>query len=96
MRRSTKIILACLAISSPTVAMAQPPALNRYARSANFPETTGAIVAVQPNTTGNDFDIIIARGRTGASTFTTSSAAGGNAEHPERAVPNGSANGGSN
>jgi hypothetical protein len=55
------------------------------------PRTTGAIITVQPNTTGNDRDVIIAPGATGADTITTNSASGGNASHPERAVPNGSA-----
>ncbi|GJD91304.1 hypothetical protein BHAOGJBA_4852 [Methylobacterium hispanicum] len=58
------------------------------------PGTTGAIVLPQPNTTGNDPSLIIARGSTGAETVTTNSAAGGNAGQPERAIPQGSANGG--
>ena len=49
-----------------------------------------------PNTTGNDRDVVISRGATGADAITTDPAAGGNASHPERAVPNGSAGGGSN
>lgn len=95
MCRPAKVLMACLALSFPTIAMAQPLAPNTYLPLGNFPETTGAIVEVQPNTTGNDLDVIIAPGRTGASTITTDSAAGGNSEHPERPVPNGSANGGS-
>ena len=59
------------------------------------PRTTGAIVETQSNTTGNDPDLVIAPGATGAETITTNSAAGGNASHPERAIPNGSAGGGS-
>lgn len=67
-----------------------------FAQSRAFrePDTTDAIVQVQPNTTGNDIDVIISRGATGAGTITTNSAAGGNARLPERAVPNGSAGGG--
>lgn len=57
-------------------------------------EPRGAIVLPQPNTTGNDPSLIIARGSTGAETITTNSAAGGNAGQPERAIPQGSANGG--
>lgn len=59
------------------------------------PVSTGAISGIQPNTTGNDPDIVIAPGSNGAETITTNSAAGGNANLPERPVPNGSANGGS-
>ncbi|GJD96114.1 hypothetical protein [Methylobacterium iners] len=58
------------------------------------PDTTGTIVTRQSNTTGNAEDLVISRGATGADTITSSSAAGGNANLPERAVPNGSANGG--
>lgn len=58
------------------------------------PRSTGAIVEGQPNTTGNDPNVVIAPGATGAETITTDSAAGGNAGHPERAVPNGSSGGG--
>lgn len=58
------------------------------------PRTTGATTEIQPNTTGNDADLVVARGATGAETITTNSAAGGNANLPERSVPNGSAGGG--
>ncbi|MGY2050518.1 hypothetical protein [Methylobacterium sp. JK268] len=56
-------------------------------------ESTGSTVTVQPNTTGNDVDVVIARGATGADTITTDSAAGSNARLPERRIPNGSASG---
>lgn len=59
------------------------------------PNTIGTVIQLQPNTTGNDRDVIISRGATGADTITTDSAAGGNANRPEQAVPNGSAGGGS-
>ena len=59
------------------------------------PGTTGTVIQSQPNTTGNDRDVVISRGATGADTVTTDSAAGGNANQPSRAVPNGSAGGGS-
>ena len=55
----------------------------------------GTVVQPQPNTTGNDPSVSISRGATGASTVTTDSAAGGNANQPERAVPQGSGGGGS-
>jgi hypothetical protein len=74
-------------------ALAQSPAA--MGPGPDFPPTTGTIIQLQPNTTGNDRDVIIAPGATGTETITTDSAAGGNANLPERAVPNGSAGGGS-
>jgi hypothetical protein len=59
------------------------------------PGTTGTVVTQEPNSTGNDRDIVVLRGATGADTATSDSAAGGNANKPEQAVPNGSAGGGS-
>ena len=59
------------------------------------PETTGSITQVQPNTTGNDLDVVTSYGATGADTVNSDSAAGGNANQPSRAIPNGSAGGGS-
>ena len=59
------------------------------------PAAGGAVIQRQPNTTGNDQDVVIAPGATGADTVTTNSAAGGNANLPERPVPNGSAGGSS-
>jgi hypothetical protein len=59
------------------------------------PGAGGAIVTQEPNSTGNDRDIVVSRGATGADTATSDSAAGGNANKPEQAVPNGSAGGGS-
>ncbi|MCJ2081870.1 hypothetical protein MKK49_11435 [Methylobacterium sp. J-090] len=58
------------------------------------PRQPGVIVQNETNTTGNDGNIVISRGATGADTITTNSAAGGNASRPEQAFPNGSANGG--
>lgn len=55
---------------------------------------TGTVVQQQPNTTGNNQGVVISRGATGADTFTSNSAAGGNASLPERAIPNGSGGGG--
>ena len=60
------------------------------------PRTTGAIITAPSNNTGNDLDLIISRGATGADTIETDSAAGGNAGQPARAVPQGSGGGGSN
>lgn len=71
-----------------------PPALAQGNPLARQPGTAGTIVTQQSNTTGNAKDVVISRGATGADTITSSSAAGGNANLPERAVPNGSAGGG--
>jgi hypothetical protein len=59
------------------------------------PGTGGATITREPNSTGNDRDIVVSRGATGADTATSDSAAGGNANKPEQAIPNGSAGGGS-
>ena len=75
-----------LGLSTPVLAQGIP--------LARQPGTTGTIVTQQPNTTGNAPDLVISRGATGADTITSSSAAGGNANLPERAIPNGSAGGG--
>ncbi|MGH1569840.1 hypothetical protein ACRAWG_03215 [Methylobacterium sp. P31] len=87
MRVSKAALITSLTLFIPAVAAAQTllPA---------DPSTTGAIVEVQPNTTGNDLDMFIAPGSTAAGTVTTNSAAGGNANHPNRVIPNGSAAGG--
>ncbi|MDR7039282.1 MULTISPECIES: hypothetical protein [Methylobacterium] len=71
------------------------PAVAQTAPGLSAPEATGTVIQQQPYTTGNRRDVIIAPGATGAETITTNSAAGGNANLPERAVPNGSAGGGS-
>ncbi|AWN34451.1 hypothetical protein [Methylobacterium radiodurans] len=73
-------------------ALTAVPALAQTAAPAGRP--AGGVVTTQPNTTGNNRDVVISRGGTGAETATTNSAAGGNAGQPERAVPQGSANGG--
>jgi hypothetical protein len=57
------------------------------------PVTTGTVIQGTPNNTGNDRNVTIAPGSTGASTIQTDSAAGGNAGQPERAVPQGGASG---
>ncbi|WP_431311119.1 hypothetical protein [Methylobacterium nigriterrae] len=70
------------------------PACAQFLPAPYPPARHGAIIQRQPNTTGNSRDLIIAPGATGADTIMTNSAAGGNSSFPERAVPNGSANGG--
>ncbi len=47
------------------------------------------------NNTGGDVNVVVPRGATGAETYTSDSAAGGNVARPELAVPNGSGGGGS-
>lgn len=75
---------AAILLAVPAFAQAGPP------RQAG---TDGTIVTREPNSTGNDRDIVISRGATGADTVTSDSAAGGNAARPEQAVPNSSAGG---
>lgn len=55
---------------------------------------SGGFAIYNRNNTGGDLNVTIPRGATGAETFTSDSAAGGNAGRPELAVPNGSSNGG--
>ncbi|APX84565.1 hypothetical protein BV511_07490 [Methylorubrum extorquens] len=57
---------------------------------------SGTIVTDDGSVTGGrDRGVTISRGATGADTITNNSAAGGNANQPERAVPQGSGGGGS-
>lgn len=84
-----RLILAGCALA------AAAPALAQGVPSARYPDTTGTVVRGQSSTTGNDRNVVIAPGATGAGTITTDSAAGGNASQPARAVPQGGANGGS-
>lgn len=63
--------------------------------TATPPAGAGAPVVGGQNNTGNDRNVTIPRGSTGADTVQTDSAAGGNAGQPSRAVPQGSAGGGS-
>ncbi|GEP03911.1 hypothetical protein [Methylobacterium oxalidis] len=84
----TRALLAGLALLN------AGPALAQILPGTLPPGRPGVVVQTQPNTTGNSRDIVIAPGATGAETITTNSAAGGNASFPERAIPNGSANGG--
>jgi hypothetical protein len=66
-----------------------------YAQTGPLRQPGAATITQEPNNTGNDRDIVVSRGATGADTATSDSAAGGNANKPEQAVPNGSAGGGS-
>ncbi|NEU14097.1 hypothetical protein G3T14_18465 [Methylobacterium sp. BTF04] len=78
-------ILAGAAVLLAVPAFAQAPAA-----APHQPGTTGTTIVREPNSTGNDRDVVISRGATGADTATTDSAAGGNASRPEQAVPNSS------
>ena len=85
----TRLAIGALALLVAGPAWAQSAAPGAPARGA-------PAVQSQPNTTGNDPNLVVPRGATGAETLTTNSAAGGNAGQPARAVPQGSANGGGN
>jgi hypothetical protein len=82
MKKIVAMTALALSIASPAFAQTAP--------AAREPGSTGTVVQGQPNTTGNDRNVVSA---TGASTITTDSAACGNAGQPERAVPQGSASG---
>ena len=58
------------------------------------PPAPGGFAIIDRNNTGGAVNVTIPRGATGAETYTSNSAAGGNAGRPELAVPNGSSGGG--
>ncbi|WP_245239231.1 hypothetical protein [Methylobacterium platani] len=91
--RSTLLVLIIVPFFS-TVSAGSAQTLPPLDPDADFPTTTGTIIERQTNTTGNVPSVIIAPGATGAETFTTNSAAGGNARLPERSISNGSGGGG--
>lgn len=79
-----------------TLALAAAGLSPALAQTAATPLTApGAPVTSGQNNTGGDRNVTIPRGATGADTVQTDSAAGGNANQPSRAVPQGSAGGGS-
>ena len=79
------ILAATLAVAGPAFAQTTAPTAPR----------PGAPVTSGQNNTGADTNVTIPRGSTGADTVQTDSAAGGNANQPSRAVPQGSGGGGS-
>ncbi|MEE7457720.1 hypothetical protein MPAR168_03640 [Methylorubrum populi] len=83
----TLILAATLAFATPAFAQTAAP-------GPAAPQS-GAPVAGGQNNTGADTNVTIPRGSTGADTVQTNSAAGGNANQPSRAVPQGSGGGGS-
>lgn len=90
MKFFTPLIASACLVST----LALPAAAQTGLAPERGPGGRGVIVEGQSNTTGNDPDVVIARGANGADTITTDSAAGGKANLPERAIPNGSASGG--
>ncbi len=85
----TLILAATLAFAGPAFAQTAAPSARPGA------PITGAPVIGGQNNTGGDANVTIPRGSTGADTIQTDSAAGGNANQPSRAVPQGSGGGGS-
>ena len=81
------VVVSTLALTIACPAFAQGVSVFRG------PSTTGTAVQRTPNNTGNDRNVTIAPGATGASTIQTDSAAGGNAGQLERAMPQGGASG---
>ena len=81
----TLILAATLAFAAPAFAQTTAPTAPR----------PGAPVTGGQNNTGADTNVTVPRGSTGADTVQTDSAAGGNANQPSRAVPQGSGGGGS-
>lgn len=89
-----KIVFAALtvmALASPAVAQTAVPT-GPSGLGPDYPAATGGIVGGR-NNTGSDLDVTVPRGATGAETFQSDSAAGGNAGQPSRAVPQGSGGG---
>ncbi|WP_342147981.1 hypothetical protein [Methylorubrum sp. SB2] len=91
----TKLNLALAGVFAATLASAAPAlAQTAYPLPLDEPVTTGTITRGQ-NNTGGDPNLVIPFGSTGADTFQTDSAVGGNANQPARSVPQGSGGGAS-
>ena len=83
--------MTIMALASPAIAQtAGPGGPSRL--DPNYPATTGAITGGR-NNTGSDVDVVVPRGSTGAETFESDSAVGGNSNQPALAVPQGSGGG---
>ncbi len=87
MRIMTLVSGILLASTLTGAALAQVPS------GVSRPGSTEPVVTRLPDTTGNDRDVVISRGPTGADTVQTDSAAAGNADQPSRAVPQGGGGG---
>ena len=83
-----------LAITIAAAALAGP-ALAQTAPRAPSPAPSGVTVEREPGSTGSVGGTSIAPGATGASTINNDSAAAGNANQPERRIPQGSGGGSS-
>ena len=81
-------------ILAATMAFAAPAFAQTTAPGPAAPQS-GAPVTGGQNNMGADSNVTIPCGSTGADTVQTNSAAGGNANQPSRAVPQGSGGGGS-
>lgn len=81
--------LAITALATPVLAQTgYAPSLDTSTPSTG-PDTTGSIF-IENGNTGGEPSVTIPYGPTGADTFQSNSAAGGNAGQPARAVPQGS------
>jgi hypothetical protein len=87
MRQLSLALAGLLAAALPGAASAQVPA------RPGVPGSAEPVVTRTPGTTGNDRNVVVVPGPTGASTLQTDSAAAGNAGQPARAVPQGSGGG---
>lgn len=76
------LVGASLSVAMPAVAQGTHP---------RQPGAAAPLIVQEPNSTGNDRDVVTSRGANGADTVTTDSAAGGNAARPEQRIPNSSA-----
>ena len=85
-------IAGILVSALPALAQSRLPA-SQSEFAPDYPATTGSTSGITQNNTGGEPDFVISRGPTGADTITNNSAAGGNAQRPELAIPNGSAGG---
>ncbi|GJD51253.1 hypothetical protein OPKNFCMD_4006 [Methylobacterium crusticola] len=88
MRPTTLTLAAALVVGLTHVAAAQAPAGTVVVVPAPAPVVPG-VVAPSPGTTGDSPNVTISPSGTGADTFHSNSATGGNASQPERGVPQG-------
>ncbi len=82
------VLLGVMGFTAPALAQ------SAYPLPLDEPATTGTITRGQ-NNTGADVNVTLPFGSTGADTVQSDSAAGGNANQPARAVPQGSGGGAS-
>ncbi len=92
MKKFSLALAGSLAFASPCLAQTAYPSAPPVV--IDGPATTGTITSGQ-NNTGADANVVVPFGSTGADTFQSDSAVGGNANQPARAVPQGSGGGAS-